>query len=139
MSSSLSRHFLLPAAAVLALLLAACGEEASERQAPEAKARTTYAGDVEVVNSCGLPNAAASMREYLRKSGFDVVSMRNDLFQNHDETIVAIRTPDWEGATALANSLHTGNLLYIKNSRAYVDATVFIGKDFAELIQQDSL
>lgn len=127
------------ALAFFALLFAACGESEPRNAAQAAKVKTTYAGDVEVVNSCGLPNAAASMREYLRRHGFDVVSMRNDLYQNHDETIVAVRTPDWEGAGALAQSLHTENLLYIKNSRAYVDATVFIGKDFADLIQQDSL
>lgn len=119
---------------VLLLLLCSCEEQKSV----QVKVHTTYAGDVEILNSCGIDGAASGMREFLRRNGFDVVSYGDYPVQNFEETVLAVHTPDWEGAKPLAEALKTKNVLYIKNKRAYVDATVYIGRDFQSIIQQDS-
>lgn len=95
-------------------------------------------GDIQVLNSCGIPGAAAKMRDYLRSQGFDVVELNDDRLWNYEETIIALRNPHWAGAEALAKALHTTNVIPLKNKRKMVDATVYIGKDFEQLIRQDT-
>ena len=128
-------HFFFIAGAVCAAsLLAGCKEE---KKAPVEQVERSYKGDVEVLNSCGEPGAAAKMRSFLRKNGFDVVSFGNDRLQNYDETIVVLRNPEWEGAQALAKTLRTKNVLTVVSKRSYVDAAVYIGKDFKQIIEPD--
>ena len=99
--------------------------------------KRSYEGDVEVLNSCGIDGAAAKMRTFLRENGFDVVSSRNDRLQNYDETVIVLRNPEWEGAKALAQTLRTNNVLVVRSKRAYVDAAVYIGKDFEKIIEPE--
>lgn len=117
---------------LLALLLTACEEE---KVVVEEKRK--YGGDVEVLNSCGEIGSAAKMTSYLRSNGFDVVNYRNDVLQNYDETILVLRNPEWEGAKALAKALKTENVMTIISSRAEVDASVYIGKDFHKIIEPE--
>ena len=120
-------------AALLAMLaLTACEEEKVVVQE-----KRTYKGDIEVLNSCGEPGAAAKMRSFLRKNGFDVVSFRNDVLQNYDETILVLRNPEWEGAKALAQTLNTKNVMTVVSKRAAVDASIYIGKDFKQIIEPE--
>ena len=123
------------AAATLSLFLFSGCEE--EKQAPVVKVVRSYKGDVEVLNSCGMQGAAAKMRSYLRENGFEVVSSRNDRFQNYDETVIVLRNPEWEGAKALAATLKTDNVLVVHSKRAVVDAAVYIGKDFNQIIEPE--
>lgn len=122
-------------AALFSLLLffAGCKEEVKQ----EVHIVRHYNGDVEVLNSCGEQGAAAKMKAFLRKNGFDVVSYRNDRLQNYDETIVVLRNPEWEGAQALAKALKTDNVMTIISKRAVVDAAVYIGKDFHQIIEPE--
>lgn len=106
-----------------------------EEKPPVTEARS-YSGSVEVLNSCGKTGAASQMTLFLRNKGFDVVQYRNDRLQNYEETIIAIRNPQWEGADALSQALRTKNVLQLKSKRAHVDATVYIGKDFNKIIEQ---
>ena len=123
-------------AAMLSLLLfAGCEEE--QKKAPVVKVKRTYKGDVEVLNSCGMQGAASKMKTYLRENGFDIVSSRNDRLQNYDETVLVLRNPEWEGAKALAKALKTDNVLVVHSSRAVVDAAVYIGKDFEQIIEPE--
>jgi hypothetical protein len=92
-------------------------------------------GDIQVLNSSGIPGAASKMRDYLRAQGFDVVEMSNDNLWNYEETIIALRNPHWAGAEALAKALHTQNVIPLENKRKLVDATVYVGKDFEKLTQ----
>ena len=117
------------------LLFAGCEEE--QKKAPVEKVVRTYKGDVEVLNSCGMQGAAAKMRSYLRENGFDIVSSRNDRLQNYDETVLVLRNPEWEGAKALAKALKTKNVLVVHSSRAVVDAAVYIGKDFEQIVKPE--
>jgi len=118
----------------ICLCLLGCEEE---KQASAVKEVRSYKGDVEVLNSCGIQGAAAKMRGYLRENGFDIVSSRNDRLQNYDETVIVLRNPEWEGAKALARTLKTNNVLVVHSSRAVVDAAVYIGKDFKQIIEPE--
>lgn len=122
------------------LLLIACffGGTSCQKEAPPVIEEHSYSGSVEVLNSCGKAGAASEMTAFLRNKGFDVVQYRNDLLQNYEETIIAIRNPQWEGATALAQALKTKNVLPLKSKRAHVDATVYIGKNFNKIIEQET-
>lgn len=117
-----------------AFLLTGCEEE---KKPQVVKVKRTYKGDVEVLNSCGMQGAAAKMRSYLRDNGFDIVSSRNDRLQNYDETVLVLRNPEWEGAKALAQALKTDNVLIVHSDRAVVDAAVYIGKDFNQIIEPE--
>jgi len=128
-------HFSFAATALVAALLFAGCEE--EKKPLVVKVKRTYKGDVEVLNSCGMQGAAAKMRSYLRENGFDIVSSRNDRLQNYDETVLVLRNPEWEGAKALAKALKTDNVLVVHSSRAVVDAAVYIGKDFEQIIEPE--
>ncbi len=113
------------------------GCEEEQKKAPVEKVVRHYKGDIEVLNSCGMQGAAAKMRAYLRENGFDVVSYRNDRLQNYDETILVLRNPEWEGAKALAKALKTENVMTIMSKRAVVDASIYIGKDFEQIIEPE--
>ena len=122
--------------AVVATSLCLCGCK-EEKVVEEKQPVRHYKGDIEVLNSCGMQGAAAKMRAYLRENGFDVVSYRNDRLQNYDETILVLRNPDWEGAKALAKALKTENVMTIYSKRAVVDASIYIGKDFLQIIEPE--
>ncbi len=124
-------------AVAIVLLLATFFLSACEEEKVVVKEKRTYKGDIEVLNSCGEPGAAAKMRTFLRENGFDVVSFGNDMLQNYEETILVLRNPEWEGAKALAQTLQTKNVLTIVSKRAYVDAAVYIGKDFHKIIEPE--
>lgn len=135
-----ARSFASTAATVASLLFVATaflGCEEEQKKAPVEKVVRHYKGDIEVLNSCGMQGAAAKMRAYLRENGFDVVSYRNDRLQNYDETILVLRNPEWEGAKALAKALKTENVMTVFSKRAVVDASIYIGKDFEQIIKPD--
>ena len=121
----------------IAALLAMLALTACEEEKVVVKEKRTYKGDIEVLNSCGEPGAAAKVRTFLRENGFDVVSFGNDLLQNYDETILVLRNPEWEGAKALAQTLNTKNVMTVVSKRAAVDASIYIGKDFKQIIEPE--
>ncbi len=117
----------------LAGILLSCKEEA-----PIVQEIRETPGDIQVLNSSGIPGAAAKMRDYLRSQGFDVLEMSNERLWNYEETIIALRNPHWAGAEALATALHTENVIPLQNKRVLFDATVYVGKDFEKIIQAGS-
>jgi hypothetical protein len=121
-------------AVFVAFLLAGCEEE---KPAPVVREVRRIKGEVEVLNSCSMKGAAVKMRTFLRDNGFDVVHIDNERLQNYDETIIVLRNPEWEGAKALAQTLQTKKVLTIVSKRAYVDAAVYIGKDFHKIIEPE--
>ena len=121
---------------LLASFLLGCEEK---KDAPVVEEVRSYKGDVEVLNSCGIPGAASKMTAFLRSKGFDVVSSRNDRLQNYDETIVVLMDSiPWEGAEALARTLKTKNVMTIKDERrSFLVASIYIGKDFKQIIEPE--
>lgn len=120
---------------ICCLAVMGCKEEKVQPKVQEVK--RTYKGDIEVLNSCGLPGAAAKMKVYLRENGFDVVSTRNDIVQNYEQTVLVLRNPEWEGAQALAKALKTENVMTVISQRALVDASVYIGKDLKQIVEPE--
>lgn len=123
-----------PILLALSMVLSSCEEEVVVVQE-----KRSYKGDVEVLNSCGIVGAADAMKQYLRENGFDVVSVRNDVLRNYEETIIVLRNPEWEGAQALAKALHTDNVMTVISKRSVEDAVVYLGKDFRKLIEPEKV
>ncbi len=119
----------------LFLSCALLGFAACQSEEPPVEEFRETPGDVQVLNSSGATGAATKVCDYLRAKGFDVVEVSNDRFWNYEETVIALRNPNWAGAEALARALHTENLIPLENKRELVDATVFVGKDFEKTIQ----
>lgn len=120
---------------IFCLVFLGCEEEKVQPKVQEIK--RTYKGDVELLNSCGMDGAASKMKVYLRENGFDVVSTKNDIVQNYEQTSLVLRNPEWEGAQALAKALKTKNVITVMSKRALVDASVYIGKDLKQIVEPE--
>ncbi|MGL1933594.1 MAG: LytR C-terminal domain-containing protein [Fibrobacterales bacterium] len=94
-------------------------------------------GEIQVLNACGMAGAADKMRAYLMENGYDVVETGNASYWNYKETIIAIRNKYWIGKEAIGIALKTENIVLMENSAKLIDATVFVGKDFEELIKDE--
>ncbi len=93
-------------------------------------------GQIQILNGCGKGGAAEQFRDYLTSSGFDIIEFGNAASWNYAHTIVVARTPNEPVARDLAKVLHTDNLIHLFDPTALVDATVFIGRDYEELIKR---
>jgi hypothetical protein len=114
----------------LLILLAGCKEK---EQAPAFVPNT---GQIQILNGCGKPGAAEQFRNYLTDQGFDIIEFGNAGSWNYAHTIVVARTANEPVARDLAKVLNTDNLIHLFDPLAMVDATVFIGKDYEELIKR---
>jgi hypothetical protein len=122
----------LPIMAAMAalFLLVGCKEEAK----PEVFIPNT--GQIQILNGCGKPGAAEAFRNYLTDRGFDIIEFGNAGSWNYAHTLVVARTANEPVARDLARVLNTDNLVHLFDPMALVDATVFIGKDYEELIKR---
>jgi len=90
---------------------------------------------VDVRNGCGVTGLAAVATRFLRRRGFDVVEVGNYESSDQDNSFVIDRVGDPEKAkkVALAMGIDEQNVLQEIRLDYYLDATVVIGKDYAEL------
>jgi hypothetical protein len=116
--------------ALLALLFNACREKET---APVFVPNT---GQIQVLNGSGKGGAAELFRNYLTDQGFDIIEFGNAPSWNYSRTIVVARTANKNIASDLAKVLHTDNLIHLFDPTAMVDATVFIGRDYEEVIKR---
>jgi hypothetical protein len=125
-------HFWLPimVLSLASLALIAC----KEKTAPVVFVPNT--GQIQVLNGCGKGGAAEQFRDYLTDEGFDIIEFGNAPDWNYAHTIVVARTANEPVARDLAKVLHTDNLIHLFDPMAMVDATVFIGRDYEELIKR---
>jgi hypothetical protein len=72
----------------------------------------------------------------LADQGFDIIEFGNAPSWNYARTIVVARTANKNIAGDLAKILHTDNLIHLFDPTALVDATVFIGRDYEEVIKR---
>jgi hypothetical protein len=114
-----------------AMLLGGCRER---EEKPQAFVPNT--GQIQILNGCGKPGAAEQFRNYLTDQGFDIIEFGNAGTWNYAHTIVVARTANEPVARDLAKVLKTDNLIHLFDPMAMVDATVFIGKDYEELIKK---
>jgi hypothetical protein len=90
---------------------------------------------IDVLNGCGIPGAATTVRDYLRARGYDVVEMRNYKSFDVDRSLVVDRTGDTRSAERVAYALGIGKseIIHQINPDYFVDVSVIIGKDFKSL------
>jgi hypothetical protein len=92
-------------------------------------------GEIQVLNACGIKNAAQTMSEFLRGKGFDVVESGNYDEWNFAHTIVAGRNENMKIARDIAAELNTDRVLFLRQEGTLLDATVFVGNDFKKLVK----
>lgn len=92
------------------------------------------AGIVEVLNGSGRRGAANLVAERLRREGFDVVKVGNAPERNYSRTLVAERRIAPTVAAGVARALGVRSVFPYHNENLLVDATVFVGRDFEEIL-----
>ena len=127
------------AAIAVVSCLAGCGapEGSGQRGArPDSVASLPdkSAGVVEVLNGTGRRGAANRVAELLRTKGFDVVKVGNAPESNHSRTIVAERRAAPRVASEVAKAVGARGYFPFHNENLLVDATVFVGRDFEEIL-----
>jgi hypothetical protein len=110
-------------------LLLGCKEEIPETFIPNT-------GQIQILNGCGKPGAAEVFRNFLTDRGFDIIEFGNASSWNYPHTLVVARTYNEPVARDLAKVMGTDNLVHLFDPLAMVDATVFVGKDYEELIKR---
>jgi len=133
-SETAGKHTNGPAAWVAALLLAAACLTGCKKAEPDNFVPNT--GQIQILNGCGKSGAAELFRNYLSDQGFDIIEFGNAASWNYAQTMVVARTANEPVARDLAKVLTTENLIHLFDPMAMVDATVFIGKDYEELIKR---
>ena len=128
--------------ALIALVVGIRGTPSVSRQPTRAEKTLGSAipsiGSVEVLNGCGMPGAATAMTDFLRNKGFDVKSSGNAESWNYPRTLVVARTLDQSTAKKLCAALKIDRLVLIRTNTDIYDASVIIGKDYGDLINDDS-
>ncbi len=87
---------------------------------------------IDVLNGCGVPGAATSVRDYLRARGYDVVELGNYKSFDVDESLVVDRTGESQAAEKVAYALGLSRARIVRqiNPDYFVDVSVVIGKDY---------
>ena len=93
-------------------------------------------GSVEVLNGCGIPGAATAVTDFLREKGFDVKASRNAESWNYGQTVVVARTKDLAIAQKLCSAFKMDRLVLMRTGTDIFDASVIIGKDYGDLINE---
>lgn len=91
---------------------------------------------VNILNACGESGLASQTREYLRKRGFDVVEIGN--FDSElERSMVIDRSGEIRSSinVAYALGIHDSLIKVKVDSNLFLQSTVVIGKDFADLKQ----
>lgn len=116
----------------LILVLCSCDSKEPAKVRPR-----SIPGEIQILNSCGLPKVAGQVRDLLMRQGFDVIEVGNGSYWNYEETIIALRNPHWPGGSDLAKTLRTKNLIPLENNNVMVDATIYIGKDIIKVLENE--
>jgi len=90
---------------------------------------------VEILNGCGIPQAAARLTKKARSLGLDVIHEGNASSFNFLHTMVIDRSGNPDKADQVASVLGIGNQIQQVTDDAYrlADVTVVIGRDFKQL------
>jgi hypothetical protein len=113
-------------------LLACRGEGARSAPLPipgEQGVRTT----VEVLNASGKPGLAKTATRMLRRAGIDVLTFRTapDTLGPLDSTRIVVRRGDLAAGERVRRALGVGRVTAAPDARKLLDASVFLGTDFA--------
>lgn len=91
---------------------------------------------IDVQNGSGVSGIADKFTEFLRSKGFDVVEMGNFSSSDVKTSMVIDRAGNMRNAKRVAVSVGISEKFVIQqmNKNYFLDATVVIGKDYAELL-----
>ncbi len=91
---------------------------------------------IDVQNGSGVTGIADKFTDFLRIKGFDVVEMGNFSTSDVRNSMVIDRAGNMKNAKRVAASLGISekNVIQQMNKNYFLDATVVIGKDFADLM-----
>ncbi len=92
-------------------------------------------GVVEVLNGSGIKGAANLVARRLQDKGYDVVKVGNAPEKNYLKTLVAVRRPGTAVGERVAAALGVTRLLPYYNENLLVDASVFVGQDYQEILK----
>lgn len=85
-----------------------------------------------VLNGSGAPNVARIYADFLRARKFDVVTMGNYKLTNVEHTFIIDKVGDSAATHKIAYALgiSSARITIERDSEAFVDAAVVIGKDY---------
>ena len=91
---------------------------------------------IDVQNGSGVSGIADKFTDFLRSKGFDVVEMGNFSTSDVKTSMVIDRAGNMRNAKRVAASVGISEKFVIQqmNKNYFLDATVVIGKDYAELL-----
>ncbi len=115
------------------LLLCSCKNEVKN----ENEFTGPIPGEIQILNGCGIPKASERVRNHLMERGFDVIETGNADSWNYDKTLIVLRKPEWAGVQLLKKALRTDQVLLLRNPKALVDVSIYLGKDIEELLAHD--
>lgn len=89
---------------------------------------------IDLINATGENRIAAKYRDYLKQKGYDVVDMGNYKVEVA-KTMVVDKFGDYNKAKRVAEALGVSsrNIVTQLDKSKYIDVSVIIGKDYAEL------
>lgn len=95
---------------------------------------------IDVQNGSGVNGIAEKFTEYLRSKGFDVVEMGNFSSSDVKTSMVIDRAGNMRNAKRVASAMGIEEKFVIQqiNKNYFLDATVVLGKDYADLIPMKS-
>lgn len=120
------------AALALGVLLWALGTRALAPATPSGEGAPPDIVQVEVLNGAGAAGIAGTLRDHLRREGFDVVSTGNYARFDVAETFVLDRTGQPAAARAVADALGLPHARVRTDTGTFYDpdATVVLGRDY---------
>lgn len=91
---------------------------------------------IDVQNGSGVTGIADKFTDFLRTKGFDVVEMGNFSSSDVKTSMVIDRAGNMKNAKRVASSVGISEKFVIQqmNKNYFLDATLVIGKDYAELL-----
>jgi hypothetical protein len=106
-----------------------------QKQAEQPPQKPARVIQIDVLNGCGAKGIGIKFTNYLRANGFDVVEMKNYKTFHVPQTMVVDRIGNLQSARQVAKALGVSekNVIQQINPDYYVEVSVIIGKDFADL------
>jgi hypothetical protein len=92
---------------------------------------------VELLNASGVDGLARTMARRLRAEGIDVVYFGNAALDTLSTTQILVRRGDSTAALRVRTAIGVGTVAIRRDSSLLLDATVYVGRDAAVLLQLD--
>jgi hypothetical protein len=117
----------------VALALVACRSDGARGAAVPIPGEQGVHITVEVLNASGKPGLAKTATRVLRRAGIDVLTFRTapDSLGLLDSTRILVRQGDATVGERVRRAMGVGRVVAAPDARKLLDASVFLGADFA--------